>query len=176
MSKKYMTDQEIRKIYNKMYPKKWGEMYFSEQQEAIEKDKKNKYTYILCKILDEHMKTLEQKQREYLNRIIEHAKKYDKIIKDIVKEYEDKLAEKDKEIKKLNITIAEIERQDEVFVVFLDAFEKQIRHEVCEEIRNYMTQDDCLTKEELIEGLESFTAKQIFRILDQIEKGENGKE
>ena len=43
------------------------------------------------------------------------------------------------------------------------------RRKVCQEIRNFMTQDSCLTKEELIECLESFTAKSIFQLLDQIE-------
>ena len=47
-----------------------------------------------------------------------------------------------------------------------------IRHEICEKIRDFMTQDGCLTKEELIECSESFTAKSIFQLLDQIEKGE----
>lgn len=184
MGKKYMTDQEIRKIYNKMYPKKWEEMYFSEQQEAIEKDRKNKYTYILCKILDEHMETLEQRQREYLSRIIEHTKKYDKIIKDIIKAYKHELAEKDKELKLYktvvhNMGISGIKEYGIEHVVdeIISADVKKIRHQVCEEIANQLDEyiDTHRWKWKTPDGkpkivyIPNFTIREI---LSKIEKGE----
>ena len=88
----------IKEETKKMFPKKWDEMYFSEQQKALKKDKKYNYEHLLLKISNEHSEKVIEKWQEgkirWQNAIEEKWR--------VIKEIQAQRAEEQKKMKQLD--------------------------------------------------------------------------
>lgn len=79
-----------------------------------------------------------------------------------IEQLEKQLAEKALENKKFKYMILE-----------LQAKEQDLRHQICEKIRERIVKETCYdTEEEVRNAIYDFNAREVLEILDQIEKGE----
>lgn len=107
-------------------------------------------------------------EREKIVELLNKGKEFDQL--------KQQLVEKDKEIENLQFTqeqlIKSIIKSNENMHKLLEAFEGQIRHQVCEKVRK-IVEDYCGNEEnEYLDGYFEIETFHFLDMLDQIEKGE----
>ena len=91
----------------------------------------------------------------------------------MIHELKQQLAEKDKEIKELKFQIEDKKGGCELCEFSKELRDIDIRHQICEKIRERIVKETCYdTEEEVRNAIYDFNAREVLEILDDIEKGE----